>query len=57
VERVKAKMKLQVDTGRKKESKKAMLKCKMEAENRGFGAQLYWLTRNATYFSEKTQLA
>jgi hypothetical protein len=57
VERVKAKMKLQVDTGRKKETKKAMLKCKMVAENRGFGAQLYWLTRNATYFSEKTQLA
>ncbi len=33
-----------------------MLKRKMVAENRGLGAQLYWLTRNATYFSEQMQL-
>ncbi len=55
MERVKAKIKLN-KTGREKETKNVILKRKVVAENRGLGAQLYWLTRNATYFSEQMQL-
>ncbi len=44
--------KIQVE---RRKQKKIILKRKMVAENRGLGAQLYWLTRNATYFSEQMQ--